>query len=314
MTIYYVTDGPWGVGGGVLLDAWQIDGNFYDLDSRITAIEDSPVAPIAPLSMALDGTAFTIGWSNGTTTGPIVVPLLLPTNRGDWAPLTAYQELDYFTAPTGELGAVLVAHTSAATFDWAATEGGDLVYRSITGSANGALSGLSDVTITDLLGGQGLRYDGDLESWVNAVVGDAAGPTDAIDGNFAAFDGATGKLLKDSGISLDAVALKPDVFTWSGGADYPLTYTDAGIILEMNRGSANTVTIQPDATINFPIGTLISVTQFGAGATSIVADTGVTLNGVLTGSCTLTAQWSGVSLYKRDDDNWVVQGAHGGVA
>jgi hypothetical protein len=60
-------------------------------------------------------------------------------------------------------------------------------------------------------------------------------------------------------------------------------------------------------------GTLIRVTQVGAGVATIAAATGVSLNGVVGGSVALSAQWSGAALTKRGADAWIVQGALAGV-
>jgi len=46
----------------------------------------------------------------------------------------------------------------------------------------------------------------------------------------------------------------------------------------MNNAAANTITIPTNASVAFPIGTTILITQLGAGATTIAAGAGVTLN------------------------------------
>jgi len=97
------------------------------------------------------------------------------------------------------------------------------------------------------------------------------------------------------------------------GTTYTLAITDANDIVEMNNASANTVTVPTNAAVAFEVGTIITVSQTGAGTTTVTGDTGVTLNGVSAGSGDLTAQWDGVTLYKRATDVWVMQGAHGGV-
>jgi hypothetical protein len=72
-----------------------------------------------------------------------------------------------------------------------------------------ALDDLTDVTITAPSNGQALRYNGTV--WINDTLptgtGDVAGPASAVNNNFAAFDGTTGKLIKDSGNSAGTFAL-----------------------------------------------------------------------------------------------------------
>lgn len=98
------------------------------------------------------------------------------------------------------------------------------------------------------------------------------------------------------------------------GTAYTLTLGDANDIVEIDNAGANTVTIPSNAAVAFPIGTVIGVTQLGAGATSVQGDVGVTLNGVSAGSAAIDGQYKGVSIYKRASDEWVMQGAHGTVA
>lgn len=96
------------------------------------------------------------------------------------------------------------------------------------------------------------------------------------------------------------------------GTTYTLAATDE--IVDMNNASANTITIPLNSSVPIAVGKIFQTTQVGAGATTIDAATGVTLNGVSGGSCTINAQWDAVSYYKRATDAWVVSGAHGGVS
>lgn len=188
MTIKYVTTGAWGAGTGSPLDPDEIDENFWDLDQRVSDIEDNPVEPIEPVSMTLEGTQFTMGLSNGNTLGPITVPLVLPTWRGPWEPLTTYSQLDYFVSPDGELGAVLVDHVSAATFSWAATTGSPpvAVYKLISASAgttSGTFADLSDVILTAVADGDIPVYNDATSSWLNRTPTDVTALLDAVTGD-----------------------------------------------------------------------------------------------------------------------------------
>ena len=95
---------------------------------------------------------------------------------------------------------------------------------------------------------------------------------------------------------------------------YELVLADTGTIIETTGASVVTITIPAQATVPFEIGTLINVTQVGAGVATITAAPGVALNGVAGGSTTLSAQWAGAALYKSGADAWIVQGAIGAVA
>lgn len=89
-------------------------------------------------------------------------------------------------------------------------------------------------------------------------------------------------------------------------ANYTLALTDAGKTVEMDVASANNLTVPPNSTVAFPVGTVIEVCQVGAGQTTIVAGTGVTVRTPET--LVMTGQWSTVSLRKRATDVWVLAG------
>jgi len=96
-----------------------------------------------------------------------------------------------------------------------------------------------------------------------------------------------------------------------------LALTDVGDILEVDTaGGAVDLSIPPNATVAFPIGTLITISLIDiTAAGTITGGAGVTLNGVVTGSGEITATaFSGVTLYKKATDSWVVQGAIAAVA
>lgn len=89
-----------------------------------------------------------------------------------------------------------------------------------------------------------------------------------------------------------------------------LAATDAGGCIYMNRASAQTLNIPANASVAIDVDTIISTQQLGAGLLTIDAPTGVTLNGVDGGSCTVTRRYGGATLAKRGTDDWVVTGAH----
>ena len=93
---------------------------------------------------------------------------------------------------------------------------------------------------------------------------------------------------------------------------HTLELVDLGSIIETTGSSVITVTIPDEATVPFEIGTLVNITQVGAGVTTVTAAAGVSLNGILDGSISLDGQWAGAALVKRGADAWVIQGALAG--
>jgi hypothetical protein len=97
-----------------------------------------------------------------------------------------------------------------------------------------------------------------------------------------------------------------DILTNAQAASYTLVLADKNKIVEMGVGSANDLTVPPNSSVAFPIGSQIQVLQTGTGKTRILAGAGVTVNA--TPGVYLRAQWSGVTLLKRASDTWVATG------
>jgi hypothetical protein len=96
------------------------------------------------------------------------------------------------------------------------------------------------------------------------------------------------------------------VITNQQTASYTLVLADDGDLVEMNVGTANNLTVPADNTVNFPIGTSIDILQVGAGQTTIVATSGVTIN--RSTGLKLRTQWSAATLIKRAANTWVAIG------
>ncbi len=103
--------------------------------------------------------------------------------------------------------------------------------------------------------------------------------------------------------SVDAAARSINTQT----ADYTLALTDAGSIVEMDVATANNLTVPPNTSVPFQIGTQIDHTQYGAGQTTFVPGSGVTIRSP-SSKVKSTGQYSGQTLYKRATDEWVLLG------
>jgi hypothetical protein len=104
--------------------------------------------------------------------------------------------------------------------------------------------------------------------------------------------------------------LGSEVHNWSlnkESASYTLLLTDAHNYVEMEVSSANVLTIPTNATVAFPIGTEIRVTQLGTGQTTITPDAGVTLRSI-SGKDKTTGQYSVATLFKRGLNEWYLFG------
>jgi hypothetical protein len=86
-------------------------------------------------------------------------------------------------------------------------------------------------------------------------------------------------------------------------ASYTLVLGDADKLVEMNVVSANDLTIPLNSSVAFATGTQILLAQYGAGQTTIVPTSGVTVrsNG---GKLKLNVQYSGATLIKIAENEW----------
>ena len=98
------------------------------------------------------------------------------------------------------------------------------------------------------------------------------------------------------------------------GTTYTLVIGDAFKTVTMSNVSANTLTIPPNSSVAFAVGDRIDIVMLAAGVTSVVGGSGVTVNGVSTGTGAIAAQYGAVSCLKIATDTWLLMGNHGGVA
>lgn len=90
------------------------------------------------------------------------------------------------------------------------------------------------------------------------------------------------------------------------GTTYTLVLADASKAVECSNASAITLTVPPNASVAFPVGTVIEVLQVGAGQVTLAPGSGVTLNNA--NGLKTSKQWSAVTLRKRDTNVWLVAG------
>jgi hypothetical protein len=90
--------------------------------------------------------------------------------------------------------------------------------------------------------------------------------------------------------------------------EYVLELEDVNKVIEMNSASANVVIIPTSASVAFPIGSAINIIRFSEAETEIEGDTGVTLLSDQNFNA-LSFQYSAVTLYKYQEDTWIIIGA-----
>ena len=120
-------------------------------------------------------------------------------------------------------------------------------------------------------------------------------------------DGSTyGNLVTTADSLTVSAAMIADVVTNAQTASYTLVLGDKNKIVEMNVASGNNLTVPPNSSVAYPVGTQINILQVGAGQTTVVQGAGVTVNAAP--GLKLRTQWSYATLIKRAENTWVLVG------
>ena len=102
-------------------------------------------------------------------------------------------------------------------------------------------------------------------------------------------------------------------FNAQTGTTYTFVLADAdNKLITASNASAQTYSIPTNATTAFPIGTQLNLIQIGAGQVTVSAATPGTTTVVSTGATAASpkcrAQYSAITLVKRDTDSWYAIG------
>lgn len=99
----------------------------------------------------------------------------------------------------------------------------------------------------------------------------------------------------------------PDTNVQTGTA-YTLQLSDRDQIVQTNSGSGVTLTVPPEASVAFPIGSIVGLYQYGAGTLTVAGGSGVTVRS-LGGNLALSGQYAEASLRKIAANEWQLTGA-----
>ena len=165
-----------------------------------------------------------------------------------------------------------------------------------------ALDDIGNVTVPSPTSGDFLKYDG--SAWVNQSGVVTTSGTGVVTSTMIA-DGTIVNADVSATAAIDLGKLA-DVSTNAQTASYTLVLADKNKVVEMNVGSANTLTVPLNSSQAFPVGSQINILQTGSGQTTITATGGVTINA--TPGLKMRAQWSYATLIKRATDTWVLVG------
>lgn len=139
----------------------------------------------------------------------------------------------------------------------------------------------------------------DSTGTVTAVEGSGGGGAPAAHASTHAAAGTDPVSLDDSQVA----PLAPNDQT---GTTYTFVLADGRKLVTASNAAAQTYTVPPNSSVAYPLGTVLSIVQKGAGQVTLAQGAGVTLqsaHGLKT-----SVQWAVVSLTKILTDTWVVSG------
>lgn len=313
---YRTNDGTrWGTGKGSNVDADEVDVNFWNIVTAVQGLIDNPLTPKQIESVEVTGTSLTFYLTGGVPVGPVTLPTLTWTWRGNFTIDTEYHSLDWIHVPTLGIYLIVSDHTSGSVFDPDLEDiDGDQVYLRIAPpeafAAAVSVAELTDVLLTAIADNQILRWDTASGKWQNETPGtmiDQNADAVAITGGtitglptpIVNSDAAT-KGYVDSLSGLVPIGNNQLEGNISGGSDIPVGLTltqflDSAISNTRGavivRGAAGWLALAPGTVGQFlrtgGSGADVTWAAAGAGVTNVASGTGLA-GGPITATGTLT--------------------------
>jgi hypothetical protein len=98
----------------------------------------------------------------------------------------------------------------------------------------------------------------------------------------------------------------PIVHNSQTGTSYTLVSGDATKMVKLSNSGPVTVTVPPNSSQSFPVGSIVSLLQQGSGQVTIAAGSGVTIRSA--SGLRIAAQWGVAELQKIGTDEWIAYG------
>jgi hypothetical protein len=92
------------------------------------------------------------------------------------------------------------------------------------------------------------------------------------------------------------------------GTTYTLVLGDANDMVTLNNAGAITLTVPPNSSVAFPVGTQIDLAQLGAGAVTVTQGSGVTVNVHADDTRVMDGQYAVATLVKYATNTWLLFG------
>ncbi len=293
-------------------------------------MELNPPSPTEITGFRAVGDQLYIDMSDGSVQGPLTMPVVRWFFRGVWTPNTVYARDNVVTGPDSAVYLVTFAHTSAAAFEPAATDGQGHNYYSLilripsatipVGGGRGFVLTKNSATNYDVIwddipapaggnAGELLRKnseaDGDA-SW------DTLSTTDLEDvefgprahGDYLRWDSSIGRWVNHEGSLLNVLRES----SWA-----PVVGDNSSFMV-LTNGTANaTVFIPNNNNEPFAIGTELHIHQDGTGTVTVVGEPGVTILKHAIFSNQLLGQYATATVKKTDFNEWRLFGLLAGA-
>jgi len=282
----YRTNGPWGAGTLEKLTKAQFDGNTWETQQRLAALEAIAIAANNVIGINRVGNSMVFVFEDYTEISVDMGDPLLPF-AGEWLPDTFYQAKKWISTPLG-LYEINVDHTTDPySFDPEATNGETNLYNELlpiisnipSGGAPGSVLRKADYNDYVTLWQSFADFVDDIESELDLSAIGLPLPTPTTLGGVFSYEPVATEFL--TGIDTDGTPLgaQPDFSDLSGSLSvaqtrYPAVYalaTSGTISLDPDLGVIFSMVPSGDATINAasaPVGAKIYLIITTSGTTS----------------------------------------------
>ena len=271
------------------------------------------VTSVAALTLATSGTDLSSTVATGTSTPVITlnVPTASATNRGalsssDW---TTFNNKGSGTVTSvGFTGGIITVATATSTpaFTVAGTSGGIPYFSSGSTWATSAALAANALVV----GGGAGAAPATVTTGTGVVT--ALGVNTGSSGAFATQGGAiiSATTINDSAGTGYTIGYRQMPQNSQTGATYTLVLADDGKHVYLNTGSTNTVTVPTNASVAFPIGTVVTVVNGNSGVCTISGPTtGLQLANGAAATTRSIATKGMATMIKVATDLWYVSGA-----
>lgn len=329
--MYYRTAGPWGPGVGANLAAEQVDGNFYDVASRVRFLELNPGVPIQITSFTSAGNLMYINMSDGTVHGPVILPSVRWRTRGEWQPNTVYSVDDVVVGPDSATYLVVFSHTSGPSFSPGANDGAGHDFYSLllkvpslaipSGGGMGTVLTKNTDNNYDMVWRESGTLPGGSAGMVlqknTGVDGDASWQFLSID---QMYDVAYFLPLRDGDYLRWSTTYnqwvnqaRPMLNVLTASSWAPVVGDEGSFMVFTNGPASATIMIPNDSTQNFQVGSELHVHQDGTGPVAITGESGVTLLKHAAYSNKLLGQYATATVKKTAANVWRLFGLLAGA-